>query len=120
MATCIINLLVSFISYEIRYREYHHQKLALMSRNFCHTPAYLATLLHSNNTKDVKELVVYTRKKCCKGSCCVNFFTVLKENVSIFNASFSRGSCISSSILRNFRWIKIYIFVRIRRSIVLL
>ena len=43
--------------------EYHHQKLALESKNFCHTPAYLATLLHSNNAKDVKELMAYIRKK---------------------------------------------------------
>ena len=72
------NLLVSFISYEARYKEYHHQKLAVESRNFCHTPAYLVALLHSNNTKDVKELMTYIRKKCCKGSCCVNFIIVLK------------------------------------------
>ena len=56
-----------------------------MSRSFCHTPVYLATLLHSNNTKDVKELMAYIRKKCCKGSCCVNFIIVLKENVFIFD-----------------------------------
>ena len=56
------NLLVSFIIYEARYKEYHHQKLALESSNFCHTPAYLATLLHLNNAKDVKELVAYTKK----------------------------------------------------------
>ena len=45
--------------------EYHHQKLALESRNFYRTPAYLATLLHSNNTKDVKELMarpIYKKK----------------------------------------------------------
>ena len=76
------NNLLIFISYEARYKEYHHQKLAAESRNFCHTPAYLATLLHSNNTKDVKESMAYIRKKCCKGSCCVNFIIVLKENVS--------------------------------------
>ena len=40
---------------------YHHQKLALESRGFCRTPAYLVTLLHSNNTKDVKELMAYMR-----------------------------------------------------------
>ena len=68
------------MSYEARYKEYHHQKLTLESRSFSHTPAYLATSLHSNNTKDVKELMAYKRKKCCKGSCCVNFITVLKEN----------------------------------------
>ena len=83
--------------------EYHYQKLALENRSFCHTPAYLATLLRSNNTKEVKELMVYTQKKCCKGSSCVNFIIVLKENVCIFNATFSRGWCISSGILRTFR-----------------
>ena len=84
------NLLVSFISYEARYKEYHHLKLALKSRNFCHTPAYLATLLHSNNAKDEKELMAYIRKKCCKDSCCVNFIIVSKENAFIFKATFSR------------------------------
>ena len=43
--------------------EYHYHKLALKSRNVFHIPAYLATLLHSNNTKDVKELKAYIRKK---------------------------------------------------------
>ena len=79
------NLLVSFISYEARYKEYHHQKRVLENRNFCHIPAYLATLLHSNNTKDVKELMVHIRKKCSRGSCCVNFIIVLKENVQSIN-----------------------------------
>ena len=97
------NLLVFFIRYKTRYKEYHHQKPALESRNFCHTPAYLARLLHSNNAKDLKELMAYLRKKCCKGSCCVNFIIVLKENVFIFNATFIRGWCISSSILRIFK-----------------
>ena len=60
------NLLVSFISYEARYKEYHHQNLALESSNFCHTPAYLVTLLHSNNTKDGKELVAFTKKNVAK------------------------------------------------------
>ena len=46
--------------------EYHHQKLALESRNFCHTLAYPATLLHSNNAKDVKELMAYIRKNVAK------------------------------------------------------
>ena len=96
------NLLVFFIRYQARCKEYHHQKLALESRNFCHTSAYLATLLHSTNAKDV-ELMAYTRKKCCKGFCCVNFIIVLKENVLIFNATFSRSWCMSSSILRTFR-----------------
>ena len=59
----IYNLLISCISYEVRYKEYHHQKLALESRKVCHTPAYLATLVHSNNTKNVKELMAYIRKK---------------------------------------------------------
>ena len=49
-----------------RYKEYHHQKLALESRNVSHIPAYLATLLHSNNTKDVKELMAYVQKKVVK------------------------------------------------------
>ena len=57
------SVVVSFISYEARYKEYHHQKLALVSRNFCRTPAYLATLLHSNNTKDVKELALLANEK---------------------------------------------------------
>ena len=43
-------------------KEYHYQKLALESRKVCHTLVYLATLLHSNNTKDVKELMAYIRK----------------------------------------------------------
>ena len=60
------NLLVFFIRYKARYMEYHHQKLALESRNFCHTLAYLATLLHSNNAKDVKELMAYLRKNVAK------------------------------------------------------
>ena len=60
------------------------------------------------------------RKKCCKGSCGMNFIIVLKKNVFIFNTTFSGGWCISSSILRTFRCIKIYIFLRICRSIVLL
>ena len=53
------------ISYEARtrYEEYYHQKFALECRNVCDTPAYLATLLHSNNTKDVEELVAYIQKK---------------------------------------------------------
>ena len=46
-------------SYEARCKEYHHQKLAEESRNFCHTPAYLVALLHLNNTKDVKEFMAY-------------------------------------------------------------
>ena len=83
------NLVVSFISYEARYKEYHHQKLLVESRNFCHTPAYLATLFHSNNTKDGKELMAYIRKNCCKDSSCVNLIVVLKENVFIFNSTFS-------------------------------
>ena len=53
------NLLIPCISYEVRCKEYHHQKLAPESRNVCHTPAYLAALLHSNITKDVKELMAY-------------------------------------------------------------
>ena len=44
-------------------KEYHYQKLALESRNVCHTLIYLATLLHSNNAKDVKELMPYTGPK---------------------------------------------------------
>ena len=40
-------------------KEYHYQKLALESRKVCHTLVYLATLLHSNNTEDVKELMAY-------------------------------------------------------------
>ena len=45
---------------------YHYQKLALESRKVCHTLAYLAALLHSNNTKDVKELMAYIRKDVAK------------------------------------------------------
>ena len=47
-------------------KEYHYQKLALESRKLCHTLVYPATLLHSNNTKDVKELMVYIRKDFSK------------------------------------------------------
>ena len=91
------------LTYETRYKEYYYQKLALENRNFYHTPAYLATLLHSNTTKDVKELIAYIRKKCCKGFCCANFIIALKENVFIFYATFSAGWCISSGILTTFR-----------------
>ena len=73
------NLLVSFISYEARCKEYYHQNLALESRNFCHAPAYLTTLLHSNNTKDVQELMANKRKKFSKDSCFVNFIIVFVE-----------------------------------------
>ena len=86
-----------------RYKKYHHQKLALVSRNVCHTLAYLTTLLHSNDTKDVKELMAYIRKKCSKGFCSANFIITLKEIVFILNATFSRGWCTSSSILSTFR-----------------
>ena len=41
-------------------------------------------------------------KQRCKGSCCTNFIIVLKENILIFIAAFSRGWCISSSLLRTF------------------
>ena len=47
-------------------KEYHYQKLALESRKVCRTPLYVATLLHSNNTKDVKELMAYIRKDVAK------------------------------------------------------
>ena len=47
-------------------KEYHHQKLALESRKVCHTLVYLATLRHSNNTKDVKEVMAYVRKDVAK------------------------------------------------------
>ena len=56
------NLLISCISYEARYKEYHHQKLALKSKNVSHSPTYLATLLRTNNAKEVKELMAYVRK----------------------------------------------------------
>ena len=39
-------------------KEYHHQKLALERRKVCHTLVYLVTLLHSSNTKDVKEVIL--------------------------------------------------------------
>ena len=60
------NLLISCISYEARYKEYHHQKLALKSRNISPSPTYLATLLRTNNAKDVKELMAYVRKNVAK------------------------------------------------------
>ena len=47
-------------------KEYHYQKLTVESRKLCLTLAYLATLLHSNNTKDVKELMAYIRKDVAK------------------------------------------------------
>ena len=47
-------------------KEYHHQKLALESRKVCHILVYLATLLHSNNTKDVNEVIAYIRKDVAK------------------------------------------------------
>ena len=47
-------------------KEYHYQKLALESRKLCHTLVYPATLLHSNNTKDVKKLMAYIRKDVAK------------------------------------------------------
>ena len=40
-------------------KEYHHEKLALESRKVCHTLVYLVTLLHSSDTKDVKEVMTY-------------------------------------------------------------
>ena len=101
-------------------KEYHYQKLALKSRKVCHALVYLATSLHSNNTNDVKELNGLYTKRCCKDSCCAKFIIALKENVFIFNATFSRGWCISSSTLRTFRCVKIYIFLRTCRSMVLL
>ena len=74
------NLLVSFISYEARYEVYHHQKLVPESRNFCHPPAYLATLLHSKNTiKDVKELIAYTKKNVA------NVLAVLISSIDVLN-----------------------------------
>ena len=45
------------------YEEYHYQKLALESKKVCYTFVYLATLLRSNNTKDVKELMAYIQKR---------------------------------------------------------
>ena len=47
-------------------KEYHYQKLAPESRKVCHALVYLATLLHSNNTKDVKKLMAYIRKDVAK------------------------------------------------------
>ena len=47
-------------------KEYHYQKLSLESRKVCHTLVYLATLLHSNNAKDVKEHMAYIRKNAAK------------------------------------------------------
>ena len=47
-------------------KEYHYQKLALESRKVCHTLVYLATLLHSNHTKDVKELMAYVQNNVAK------------------------------------------------------
>ena len=85
------NLLISSISYEAWYKGYDYQKLFSESENFCHTPAYLATLLHSNNTKDVKELMAYIRKTVAEGSSSANFIIALKDNVFIFNANFRRG-----------------------------
>ena len=84
-------------------QEYHYQKLSLERRKVCHALVYQATLLDSNNNKDVKELNGLYTKKCCKGSYCAKFIIALRENVFIFNATFSRGWCISSSILRTFR-----------------
>ena len=86
-------------------KKYHFQKLALESRKVCHALVYLATLLHLNNTKDVKELMAYARKDVAKVLAVrsANLIITLKENVFIFNATFGRGWCISSSILRTFR-----------------
>ena len=47
-------------------KEYHYQKLALETKNVCHILVYLATLLHSNNTKDVKELMAFIQKDVAK------------------------------------------------------
>ena len=47
-------------------KEYHYLKLALESRKVCHILVYLATLLRSSNTKDVKELMAYIRKDVAK------------------------------------------------------
>ena len=51
-------------------KEYHYQKLALESRKVCHTLVYPATLLHSNNTEDLKELIAYIRKNVAKVLLC--------------------------------------------------
>ena len=72
-------------------KEYHCQKLALESRKVCHTLIYLATLLHSNNTKDVKELMAYIRKDVAKVLAVLTSSLNLKKNVFIFHATFSRG-----------------------------
>ena len=98
------NLLISCISYEAGYKEYYlSSKTRPGEQKRLSHPAYLATLLHSNNAKDVKELQAYIRKKWCEGFYCANFIIALKENVFIFNATLSRGWCISSSVLRTFR-----------------
>ena len=47
-------------------KEYQYQKLAPESRKVCHALAYLATLLHLNNTKDVKELMACIQKDVAK------------------------------------------------------
>ena len=60
------NPLIFCISYDAKCKEYHYQKLALESRKVCRTFVYLATLLHSNNTKDVKELMAQIRKNVAK------------------------------------------------------
>ena len=97
-------LLIFCISSEARYKEYHQRKLALESRNFCHTPAYLAALLHSSNTKDVKEVMAYIRKKkkkktlqrflvrefhhCVEGEC-FSFSMPLSVEVGVSVAAYS-------------------------------
>ena len=65
-------------------KEYHYQKLAPDSRKVCYTFVYLATLLHSNNTNDVKELNGPYTKRCCKDSCCPKFIIALKEKIFSF------------------------------------
>ena len=47
-------------------RSINIRELALESRKVCHTFVYLAKLLHSNNTKGVKEIMAYTRKNVAK------------------------------------------------------
>ena len=100
-------------------KKYRYQKLALESRKICHTLVYLVTLLHSNNTKDVKELWPIYEKMLQRFLLC-ELHHCIEENVFIFQATFRRGWCINSSILRSFSGVKFYIFLRICRPIVLL
>ena len=103
MATCIIIYSSPSLVMRLRMRSIIIRNSPWKTKAFA-TPlliwlrCYIQTILRTG-----KSLWSIYKTKCCQGSCYVNFIIVLKENVFNFNATFSRGWCISSSILRTFR-----------------